>query len=92
METEVISVRIPRKMKQALEYAAEGQYIPLSSALKQAIALYLKHHEIDWEKNDFEKIRKAVEILKKETPTFLDVLKKEFPNLRFEMSDDADDG
>ena len=37
------------------------------------------------------KLKKAVKILEEDVPTFLDVLKKEYPNIRFEISDDAEE-
>jgi predicted DNA-binding protein len=45
-----VSIKMPPKMKKALEKLAEKEFTTVSGLLKKAAEKYLQEHGIDWRK------------------------------------------
>lgn len=54
----MLSVKIDRKMKQALEKLAEKEFSPVATIVKKALDKYLQEQGIDWREEPEEKPKK----------------------------------
>jgi metal-responsive CopG/Arc/MetJ family transcriptional regulator len=50
-----ISIKVPPKLKKALEKQAEKEFASVSGILKKAAETYLQDHGIDWRKQKTKK-------------------------------------